>query len=98
MKQRIQYLHGNMKTWYYYQELKESSLAILAVAALWFLYNYGNNLVKWALSREGAIWCAYFMIGVITALVIKIYFRILVIKYHEKDTSIELFNEMKSTK
>lgn len=98
MKQLVQLIHSKLKTWYYYQELKESSLAILAVAALWFLYNYGTSLVKWALLREGAIWCAYFMIGVITALVIKIYFRILVIKYHEKDTAIELFKEIESTK
>ena len=50
------------------------------------------------LVEEGVIRCAYFMIGVITALVIKIYFRILVIKYHEKDTAIELFKEIESTK
>ena len=52
MKQLVQLIHSKLKTWYYYQELKESSLAILAVAACRSLYNYGSDPVKWALLRK----------------------------------------------
>jgi hypothetical protein len=33
------------------------------------------------------------MAGLVLALVIKLYYRIMVIKYHEKDTNIELFKK-----
>lgn len=98
MKQLIQLVHSKLKRWYYYQELKELSAAAFVIAASWFLFNYGSMLFQWAISPEGMIWCAYGMVCVIIALVIKIYFRILVIKYHEKDTRIELFKELESNK
>mgnify|MGYP000873800403 CR=1 FL=1 len=96
MKQLIQLVHSKIKTGYYYQELKELTMAATVITAAWVLFNYGKALFQWIISPEGMIWCAYGMVCVIIALVIKIYFRILVIKYHEKDTRIELFRELES--
>lgn len=98
MKQLIQLVHSKLKKWYYYQELKEISTAGLLIAAAWFLYNYGKVVFQWMISPAGMIWSACFMAGIVIAIVIKIYFRIMVIKYHEKDTRIELFKELEPNK
>ncbi len=89
-------MRKKLQTWYYYQELKELSAAAAVVAAMYFLYNYGKMIFTWIISPEGMIWSAFFMATIVMMIVIKIYYRIMVIKYHEKDTRIELFKELKT--
>ena len=94
MTQTIKLIHQQLKKWYYYQELKEVSAAALAIFAIWFIYSYGKAIVQWLLTEEGHFYTVFFMAGLILAMVIKLYYRIMVIKYHEKNTGIELFKEM----
>lgn len=42
--------------------------------------------------------CGVFMAGIVISITIKIYYRVMVIKYHEKDTHIELFKELESNR
>ncbi len=98
MLQIFKLIHDKLKTWYYYQELKEVSFAAAAVAVVWFFYHYGKAILRWVMTPEGMIWSAFFMASIVVAIAIKIYYRIMVIKYHEKDTRIELFIELNPKK
>lgn len=89
-------MRTKQRTWKYYQELKELSFATAVIAVVYFLYNYGKMIFTWIILPEGMIWSAFFMASVVVMIVIKIYYRIMVIRYHEKDTRIELFKELKT--
>lgn len=94
MTATIKLIHRQLKKWYYYQELKEVSAAALAIFAIWFIYSYGKTIVQWLLTEEGHLYSMFFMAGLVLAIVVKLYYRVMVIKYHEKDTNIALFKEL----
>lgn len=98
MKQLLTLIQGKLKTWYYYQELKEISFTSAAIAAVWFFYNFGKEIFRWMLTENGRMYVVFFMAGTVISIAIKIYYRVVVIKYHEKDTRIELFKELESNK
>ena len=95
MKHLIKLISQRLQKWYYYQELKEISLAALLISGIWFLYNYGITMLKFIFTEKGLIISAFFFASVIIAIAIKMYYRIMVIKYYEKDTNIELFKHLK---
>ncbi|MBL0182147.1 MAG: hypothetical protein IPP96_07585 [Chitinophagaceae bacterium] len=98
MKQLLKLVQGKLKTWYYYQELKEISFASALITAVWFLYNSGEEIFRWMLTETGRMYVVFFMAGIVISITIKIYYRVMVIKYHEKDTHIELFKELESNR
>ena len=95
MKQLIQLISGRLQRWYYYQELKELSFVALIISGALFLYNYGTMTVKFIFTEKGLIYSTFILASVVIAFVIKIYYRIVVIKYYEKDTNIDLFKFLK---
>ncbi len=98
MKQLLKLIQGKLKAWYYYQELKDLGFAATIVASVWLLYNYGKEIFRWMLTENGRLYVVFFMAGIVICIAIKIYYRVMVIKYHEKDTRIELFRELESNK
>ncbi|HNU87600.1 MAG TPA: hypothetical protein PKJ94_04900 [Ferruginibacter sp.] len=98
MKQLLKLIQGKLKAWYYYQELKDLGFAATIVASVWLLYNYGKEIFRWMLTENGRLYVVFFMAGIVISIAIKIYYRVMVIKYHEKDTRIELFRELESNK
>jgi len=98
MKQLTKPVHDKLKTWYYYQELKEMSFAAVVIAVVWFFYNFGEEIFRWMLTETGRMYLVFFMAGIVISITIKIYYRVMVIKYHEKNTHIELFKELESNR
>ncbi len=98
MKQLLKLIQGKLKAWYYYQELKDLAFAATIVASVWLLYNYGKEIFRWMLTENGRLYVVFFMAGIVICIAIKKYYRVMVIKYHEKDTRIELFRELESNK
>lgn len=98
MKQLLKLIQGKLKAWYYYQELKDLGFAATIVASVWLLYNYGKEIFRWMLTENGRLYVVFFMAGIVISIAIKIYYRVMVIKYYEKDTRIELFRELESNK
>ncbi len=94
MIQLIQLISRRLQKWYYFQELKEISLAAFIITAIWVIYNYGTAIIKFIFTEKGLICSTFFFASVVLALAIKMYYRIMVIKYHEKDTKIELFKHL----
>jgi hypothetical protein len=95
VKQLINIISQRLQKWYYYQELKEMFLVGFIIAAIWALYTRGNTIGKFIFTEKGLICLAFFFASTVIAITIKMYYRIMVIKYHEKDTDIELFKYLK---
>ena len=91
MKHLIKLISQRLQKWYYYRELKEISWVALIISGICFSYNYGTTIIKFIFTEKGMIYSVFFFASVVIAIVIKIYYRIIVIKYYEKDTNIELF-------
>jgi len=92
MKQLIKLVSKRLQRWYYYQELRQLSLLAITILTIWCLYTYHTVLLTWVFSTKGMIYVTFSMATLVLAIVIKIYYRMIVIKYHEKDSSIQLFN------
>lgn len=84
----------HIQSWYYYQELKELSIVALVSCGVLGAYNYGNEILKFIFTETGLMLAAFLFISIIIALAIKIHFRIIIIKYYEKDINIELFKHL----
>lgn len=91
MKYLFQLLFRKLKSNYFYPEIKQVSRIISTVVAAWALYTYGSWLLGLAVSPTGMTYIAFFMVAIVLGQVIRLYYRIMVIKYSEKDTRIELF-------
>lgn len=68
-------------------ELKQLMRIGLGIATAFILTHYG----KLIFTEKGGLWASIVMLCLVLALAIKIYYRIMVIKYYEKDTHIRLF-------
>lgn len=91
MKLLLSIIANGLRKWRYFQELKElSTLAAIAIA-LWFFKTYGITLLKLSVTEEGQICVMFSLATFILALTLNMFYRIMVIKYHEKSTDIELF-------
>jgi len=97
MKQLIKYISQRLQKWYYYQELKEISTLALIISAIWLLYNYGITILQFTFTETGLMITTFFFASVVIGITIKMYYRIMVIKYHEKDTNIELLKYLNET-
>jgi len=98
MKQLISLVSESLKKWDYYQELKEISSLVLIITGIWLLYSYGISIVKFIFTEKGMICSAFVLATAIIAICIKMYYRIMIIKYYEKDTDIELFKYLNDKK
>ncbi len=94
MKQLVTLINVNIRKWYYFQELKEISLVAAIIAVIWGIFKYGELGVTFLLTETGLIYVTFLMAAIVLALVLKIYYRIIEIKYHEKDVNIGLFKEL----
>ena len=83
--------YSALKKWYFFQELKDISRILLVLGTLWSLYYYGKTIADFVFSNTGMIYSTFFCASLVIGIAIKIYYRIMVIKYHEKDTNIQLF-------
>jgi len=97
MKHLTALISQRLQKWYYYQELKEILKVALIVSVLYMVYNYGATFIKFIFTEKGLIWSAFFFASVVIAIAIKMYYRIMVIKYYEKDTNLELFKHLNET-
>ena len=98
MKQLFQLVNKKIRQWYYFQELKELSLVFGIGFCIWVAFTYGKQILHF-LGTEKGLMCLLFLIAAwVLAIVIKIYYRIIVIKYHEKDTHIEMLKNISQNK
>jgi hypothetical protein len=75
--------------------LKEISLAVAGILAVWAAYVYGTSVLHFLFTKTGLISLTFLMASIVLGMVIKIYYRIMVIKYYEKDINIGLYKEVK---
>lgn len=97
MKYLLKTISQRLQKWYYYKELKEITLVALAISGIWVLYNYGTTIIKFIFTEKGMLCSTFFFASVIITITIKMYYRMMVIKYHEKDTKIALFKHLNET-
>lgn len=97
MKLLYQLLKQKITRWYYFPEFKQITQLFLIIFFGWLLYSYGEKSVKYLLSFEGLTYLVFFFVAILLAISIKLYYRIIVIKYHEKDTNIQLFKHVNKT-
>ncbi|MCU0323142.1 MAG: hypothetical protein MUE72_12040 [Chitinophagaceae bacterium] len=94
MKQLIKSISQRLQKWYFYQELKDISKVALIITSSWLLYNYGTTILKFIFTEKGLMVTTFFFASLVIGIAIKMYYRVMVIKYHEKDTNIELFKNL----
>ena len=94
MKLLYQIISKRIKNWYYYQELKELGTLAIIGGIIWLLYNYGKSIANFLLSDTGLIYLSFLLVAIVLGVTIKMYYRVIVIKYHEKDTNIALFQNI----
>jgi hypothetical protein len=81
------------KKYYYAKEAKSLLYLALLLICVQFIYIHKDSILSFIFSVTGLIYLCFLTAAVNLALVIKIYYRMQVIKYYEKDTRIRLFNE-----
>jgi len=79
--------------YYYAKEAKSLLYLTLLLLSVQFLYIHKDTILSFIFSVTGLIYLCFLTAAMNLALVIKIYYRMQVIKYYEKDTRIRLFNE-----
>jgi hypothetical protein len=94
MKLLYQLISKRLQRWYYYQELKELGGVAAIGGIIWLLYNYGKSILNFTLSDTGLIYLSFLLVAIVLGVAIKMYYRVIVIKYHEKDTNIQLFQNL----
>lgn len=91
MKLLIKLISQGLKRWRYYQVLKELSSMFFLVFILWVIKTYGQSIGHWAVSETGLIYTVFLLASIVLGLALKMFYRMMVIKYQEKSTEIELF-------
>lgn len=94
MKYLFQLLFRRLKSNYFYAEIRQLSRLAAFIAVGWAVYAYGNKLADAALSNTGMTCIAFLFMAIVLGQVIRLYYRIMVIKYAEKDTRIKLFEDL----
>lgn len=77
-------LFNKLKSNYFYHEIKQISQLLGVVALAWVLYAYGSKLAGVAFSNTGITYITFLLVAVVLGQVIRLYYRIMVIKYAEK--------------
>jgi len=77
-------LFNKLKNNYFYNEIKQISRLLGIVALVWAFYTYGSRLAGAALSGTGITYITFLLVAVVLGQVIRLYYRIMVIKYTEK--------------
>ncbi len=94
MKLLYQIISKRLRHWYYYQALKELSALGFIGGLIWLFYNYGKSILHFVLSNTGLIYLSFLLVAIVLGIAIKMYYRVIVIKYHEKNTNIQLFQNL----
>ncbi len=64
----------------------------------WLMYRYGESIIEFTSTERGLLYCLSFLLSIVLGLTLKLYYRIVVIKYHEKDVKIKLFENTVTSK
>ncbi len=91
MKTLIILISKAIKKWRYYWMCKEISTMVSILFILWFLRFYGASVGHWAVSETGLIYIIFLLAALILGLALKMFYRMMAIKYYEKSIDIELF-------
>jgi len=91
MKYLIEGLQKKLKKWYYYQEFKELGTLSLIVLSAWVFYTFGSTVTHLLFTGKGIIYLTFFMASIVIGLVIKIYYRLMEIKYYDMDARQKFF-------
>ncbi len=81
------------KKYYYAAEAKSLLYLALLLLSVQFLSIHKDTILSFIFSVTGLIYLCFLTAAVNLALVIKIYYRMQMIKYYEKDPRIRLFND-----
>jgi hypothetical protein len=81
------------RKYYYAKEAKSLLYFAILVLSLQFLYSHREAILSFLFSTIGLIYLCFLVAALNLALAIKIYYRMQVIKYYEKDTRLRLFND-----
>lgn len=84
MKYLYQLLFNKLKSNYFYPEIKQISRLITVAAVAWALYAYGNTLANTVFTNTGMTCIAFLLLSIVLGQVIRLYYRIMMIKYAEK--------------
>jgi hypothetical protein len=75
-------------------EIKQLLRLGTGFTVLYLLFHYSKLIMENVFSEKGGIWAVISMLSIVLALAIKIYYRIMVIKYQEKNIHIRLFENL----
>lgn len=91
MKLLFQMISKKLQRWYCYQEFKELSSVALIGTSIWLFYKFGKSILQFVLSNTGLIYLSFLIVAIVLGIAIKMYYRVIVIKYHEKDAKTRVF-------
>ncbi len=77
----------------YAREILSIIAIVTSIIAVYEFAAHGDAILSAVFSQTGCIYMCFLALGIVLCLVIKIHFRMIVIKYYEKDTRIRLFEE-----
>ena len=75
-------------------EIKQLFRMGTGISLLYLFFHYSKQISGTVFTEKGGLWALITMLCIVLALAIKIYYRIMVIKYHEKNTHIRLFENL----
>jgi hypothetical protein len=83
----------NLHKPFYLREIVTVLAVLLCITALGTVIHYRDTIVSAVFSETGLILICFLAAAIDLGLVIKIHFRMLVIRYYEKDVHIRLFQD-----
>jgi len=90
----INKLYSKLRSLRFYTELKQLFRLAVIVFLVFYIYNNRQQVATALFSEKGMTWAAFTLLSIVLALVIKIYYRMIIIKYYEKDTRIRLYENI----
>ncbi|BAV07085.1 hypothetical protein SAMN05421788_102284 [Filimonas lacunae] len=84
MKYLFQLLFNKLKKNFYYTEIKQIGLLVAIAAFAWAAYAYGTSVAHVAFSNTGMTYIFFLLLAIVLGQVIRLYYRIMMIKYAEK--------------
>jgi len=82
MKNPMSFLWKKWCGHYYYTEMVQLSTLIMAGGIIYGLYHFGAEMLEWFAVNNGILWLLALVTGIVLAQVVRLYFRLLVLKYN----------------
>lgn len=98
MKQLYNLIEKKLRDWYYFQEFKELGLLFFIGIIITLVYEYGSISLHWLFTFKGVVYLCFFMVSIVLGISIKTFYRIIAIKYYEKDTNLVIFENIENEK